>query len=784
MSSSTVVAHLDFPYSLRRAKLTSLRIRQYSSLHERLESHMSAIEATALGKRHTSAAQLSPKASNVYDALVNSVDRELRELCMLFGLDEIEADTSSSKGEVINIMLQSLKLAVTASLQKQNDISHSSTYSEGLRAFLLDIDDAKDRVVDMSDKLQSETSTREELERRCNIGALDLAKAHERLAISDALVEVLNAAVVDLEQNLVETTGRLKNEARLREETERKCNSGTVCLARATDRVTSLEATVKELKETLESKSKTVNELELNIEDLSSQLKNEVGCREELDQQCISSATGLANANEKVSTLETEVKNMTATVEMKSKVAKNLQLDLIQLRGQHRKLEVKHENATSEIASCQKLVNELKKIVIEKNKEISSKEGVIMELQFKIDDLSSRADEGENTLAEYESTINNLTARTEEHDRLASEVAKLEEKVLQMIQDETQQSSMHQSIVEGLEAKCQILSEENDEAREYICSLEDMQDYHEANIGVLKKDCEEKARQLKDMESACTILRQQKATAERLSNEMESGISTLTDTVLSHSDALEGFSAQIKSPATWSLNLECIDQFIQYSAKMSNQYLGDIDKMKENIARLQSLECSVAADAVTPKARGRGEKSFDSVDLKQSDLLNDLMSMKDAIKNVMESPQLTPMKKSLNDSASYTEGYNDDLYSDLVRAVDQLERLSEKIEVLQHEQTQWKGRECQFILRIEELEEEVKAQVTALEAEQARKERMSANAIKNFRQRRHEAVLRRAFHTWSSQAKLKKHLNIVREMAKELIETRKKVLLLKSHFDS
>eukprot|EP00970_Alexandrium_tamarense_P016586 scaffold6887_cov188-Alexandrium_tamarense.AAC.7 len=148
---------------------------------------MSAIEATALGKRHTSAAQLSPKASNVYDALVNSVDRELRELCMLFGLDEIEADTSSSKGEVINIMLQSLKLAVTASLQKQNDISHSSTYSEGLRAFLLDIDDAKERVVDMSDKLQSETSTREELERRCNIGALDLAKAHERLAISDAL---------------------------------------------------------------------------------------------------------------------------------------------------------------------------------------------------------------------------------------------------------------------------------------------------------------------------------------------------------------------------------------------------------------------------------------------------------------------------------------------------------------------------------------------------------------------------------------------------------------------
>ena len=71
----------------------------------------------------------------------------------------------------------------------------------------------------------------------------------------------------------------------------------------------------------------------------------------------------------------------------------------------------------------------------------------------------------------------------------------------------------------------------------------------------------------------------------------------------------------------------------------------------------------------------------------------------------------------------------------------------------------------------------------SLVADQQRMKEAGAAIINNFEQRYQRAIVHRAFETWKSHTRTSKHMKIAKEMAKELAQTRKKVLLLKSHLD-
>ena len=451
----------------------------------------------------------------------------------------------------------------------------------------------------------------------------------------------------------------------------------------------------------------------------------------------------LAMEQKRTVALENAISNASMELESKSKM-------LTQTEEQYRKLHVKHENATAEIDQCQKLALELKRIIIEKNSEIQTKQNQLFELQFKLDDITARSDGLKASFEGVESTQADLILvdkSTTRHDELAEEVARLESKILQRDQDAAQLSSMHEAIVDGLEDQCQQLVDEIDEARDYISALEDAQSRLMEDVEQHRIGCQAKDRINKDLESALHILKEQKIQAEEDNRLIASEVSKLAVAVASCASFVEGFSFDVQSPTSCCGNLQYIGSFIQYL--------------------YATRESAASSDTITPKTRGRGGFS------ERSDIIVGLNEMKDTLKNVLSSPRLTPVKQTDNRTDQ------DDLYYDLVNAVEQLERLSQNFRNCQE---QWREKESHLTSRINHLESSSHIQIANLEIEQAWRRRLTATVIENLQRRRHCSVLRRAFQTWAFQIRWRKHLDIVKDMAKELLQTRQKVLLLKSQF--
>jgi chromosome segregation ATPase len=345
---------------------------------------------------------------------------------------------------------------------------------------------------------------------------------------------------------------------------------------------------------------------------------------------------------------------------------------------------------------------------------------------------------------------------------------------------------MHKSIVDGLEARCNMLSEENVEAQSYISSLEDSKVRLQSKIDLLKKDCDVQRRRLSELESVFRIMKQQKSVSEKLCDEVLSGLRKLTSVAIVYSSRLEGFSDEISAPSSWSVNIEYISRFIECALELNQKYLLDIQRLETTIEFRQGCEIQVVAEAITPKAKGSGDRSQESNIMPQHlDMINDIKNMKHAIKTVMASPELTPMKSK---QKSNDDG---DLYSDLLMAYDQLENLSKKIETYQQDQVQWKEKESTLQSRIEQLEEE-KQQLQSLpktalpsveEVDDAKLKEAGAVMISNVIKRREKSMKEQAFRTWVSQTQKSKHLNIVKGMARELNSTREKVQILKSNLD-
>ena len=105
---------------------------------------------------------------------------------------------------------------------------------------------------------------------------------------------------------------------------------------------------------------------------------------------------------------------------------------------------------------------------------------------------------------------------------------------------------------------------------------------------------------------------------------------------------------------------------------------------------------------------------------------------------------------------------------------------------IQEDQMHWEDREACLLSRIKELEEEIENSTkvaASLDASVENADQVTTTKDENFEQRYQKAIVRRAFQTWKTQTRMSKHMKIAKQMAKELTETRKKVLLLKTHLD-
>jgi len=554
-----------------------------------------------------------------------------------------------------------------------------------------------------------------------------------------------------------------------------------------------------------------IEEAKVKVIGMDRRLVSERSKRKDLETQLSAEGKNQAMIKEELSKKENTIDELEETVQLKLVEIERLESQLCRNDDLREKLEGKYEEAKSELETYHNLATELKQTIIDKNQDIESKEGRIMELQFQVDDLASQvegwkaslqgltneADGWKNVLEslkhdiqddDFNDTSEILSTSSDRHDELSKEISKLEEKVLIMDEDHRQQSSMHKSIVDGLEAKCNMLSEENTEAQSYITSLEDSKTRLQSKLDVLKKDCDVQCRRLSELESVFDIMKQQKSVSETLCDEVLSGLRKLTEVAIMYSSRLDGFSEEISSPSSWSVNLEYISRFIECALKLNQKYLLDIQRLETTIEVRQNGGVSVVAEAITPKAKGAGLRSQESTIMPEHlDMINEIKTMKDVIKNVMASPKLTPMKEKQRTNTDE----DGDLYSDLLVAYDQLENLSKKIETFQKEQVEWSEKESALQSRIKKLEEE-KLQLessskardqSSAEIDNARLKEASAVMISNVIKRRDNAVKEQVFRNWASQAQKSKHLDIVKGMAKELNSTREKVQMLKSTFD-
>jgi len=587
-----------------------------------------------------------------------------------------------------------------------------------------------------------------------------------------------------------------------------------------------------------------IEEAKVKVIGMDRRLMSEKNKRKELETQISAEGKNLATIKEELAKKESIIDELEETVRLKLVEIEKLESRLCKNDDLREKLEGKYEEAKSELESYHNLVTKLKQTIIDKvcvlllqslfwklnllltftalsalqqNQDIESKEGRIMDLQFQVDDLASQVDgwraslEGltgeaggwkaalhdlkhdfqDDEFPNDTSEILSTSTSSDRHDELSKEIARLEEKMLLMDEDHRQQSSMHKSIVDGLEARCDMLSEENAEAQSYISSLEDTKVRLQGKIDLLKKDCDVQRRRLSELESVFNIMKQQKSVSETLCDEVLSGLRKLTGVAIMYSSRLEGFSDEISAPSSWSVNIEYISRFIECALKLNQKYLLDIQRLETTVESRQSGGVQVVAEAITPKAKGSGSgaRSQESIIMPQHlDMINDIKNMKDAIKNVMASPELTPMK-SKQSSNSDEDG---DLYSDLLVAYDQLENLSKKIETYQEEQAQWNEKESTLQSRIEQLEEEKlhlestsKAVLPSVSegVDDTKLKEAGAMMISNVIKRRENARKEQAFRNWASQTQTSKQLNIVKGMARELNSTREKVQMLKSNLD-
>ena len=589
-------------------------------------------------------------------------------------------------------------------------------------------------------------------------------------------------AACDLLSKLNEMSHKLSSETSYRQLAEMKCIAAETALADEKVRISVLEHQSKETEENALLQAKEIESLKAHIETLKSQI-DEINTKDQL----------------------------------LSREARDLEVRLEQAKGQKKSLELKYERSLAEIESCKKHSNDLMTIMIEKNKDVQSKEGKVLDLQYQVDDLQSKIDGWvcafngiSSTAAEQlefsspDDAVTNIVATSALcQDKQTADIAKLEEQCLQLKEEMRQQALMHQAIVSGLESECQSLSDECfdvngklKDKNDYVITLEDVKCQLMAKLDTLTKDKENLHRRLCDLQTTCNILRQQKLDAKSLSNDSKSVISAvkmLAGIATVHSSKLDGFSCTDMSLSTWSEDVDFIARFIEHMSIINQKNSLKIERVKDSIRSPKTLVIrgddgghDVAENSSTPKAKGRNVASTELVVVpaQHSDILEDLLCVKNSITSIMSSTKLSTSKKvrrgEMKDAVC-----DDDLYTDLLNAHDQLKSLSSKIEAMTADQRNYESRISELEQENEKIIMMARGSPLDVAAISSSDERMKVGALllSNMQQRHNRLLLQNAFKTWNSKVHMCKQVSIAKDMAKELIKTRNTILLLKSQME-
>ena len=143
-------------------------------------------------------------SANECQATMNTVEHELRDLCILFEVQTVQDVSLSqnediqlceSQSESIHSMLQSLKMKQSSKPEQSSDpLNDSRDHQNTICELLSEIDHAKKKVGDMSYKLESEVICRKQSEMECFAG-------QEALAWAKKQIQTLEQRLRDVEES-------------------------------------------------------------------------------------------------------------------------------------------------------------------------------------------------------------------------------------------------------------------------------------------------------------------------------------------------------------------------------------------------------------------------------------------------------------------------------------------------------------------------------------------------------------------------------------------------------
>jgi len=663
-------------------------------------------------------------ASNTaeHDEYLNKIESDLRDLCIVLGVPTgLQRDGTADQSQfgTIIALIHALRLFVSNFVaqmdSKLNDsrdaldsINDSQEYQTAVGDFLSDIDEARERVLDIGARLEEETLCRKNSEQRVLDGEEALLAAKETISILQKEAQAKSITIENLQDEI--------------NDTKRSIADHEEGMARLQDRIVASE----------ESAQASDSACKITEDELAS-------VKQERDE-------------------------LVSLVESKSLLVTNLESQLAQSRCQLLKLEQKSQHMQIQLQSAQDLASELNLMVAKKNEEVASKEESILDLRYQVDHLSSRINDWQAPF-EGVSSPTDAAKIVSEASKRSSQIAHLEGIISELQKAHAQQLSMNAAMIDGLESEYDQLSQDKESImRELDTTLASLQVMRESKAGVengteerineLKLQLEAKVNDMNRLETTCSDLRQQLDSSESKCNAIISALCDLAKVAAAYSSKCGTPPGSFNPPSSsWSVCIETVAQTIE-TLSASNQGLElDVVRLQDEISFLENRIKCVDSNMITPKAKGRSVVTLDLAS-QHSILLVDLANMKNTLKQVMCSPKLTPIKSNSD--------LDDDIYSDLLRAHEQVEELTAKVVSLEDK-----------VNRAEKADHQLD------DSENGQMRLAGARMLNTFVQRHEKQALQQSLVTWSSQSSRSRHLDIVKEMARELNRTRRAVLALK-----
>ncbi|KAL9189780.1 hypothetical protein ACHAXT_009455 [Thalassiosira profunda] len=230
-----------------QARALEMEKRQWQALQA---DRALELESPASGNR---------RQSDNSQALLNAVEHELRDLCIQLDAPTPQ-DSDLSQHNAIHEMLQSLRRLQERSIASANTLNDSNGHELEVSEFLSEIEEAKQRVEDMSFKLESEAAGRMQSEMQHAAGAEALASANDKIAtLEERIGEMEDCHRKKAIELLAQ---RRKSELKY----ERAQSEIESCQKLAIQ----LKTSIIEKNQEIESKEAAIMDLQYKVDDLSS----------------------------------------------------------------------------------------------------------------------------------------------------------------------------------------------------------------------------------------------------------------------------------------------------------------------------------------------------------------------------------------------------------------------------------------------------------------------------------------------------------------------------------